>query len=147
MRADTTQWTQDCHTASGTGPWKSSISGMEGIATGGNEFSVIEGVQALGRAEMKPKPYESQATSLVFPEAKTQRGLVRQSSQCVYKCDVYMCVEGLCVHKYAWVYMCVEGYANQDTPSNLCCSPGLGSKDDLSRDRRVRFVKVHGPNL
>ena len=84
---------------------------MEGIAIGSNEFSVIEDVQALGRAEMKPKPYESQATSLVFPEAKTQRGLVRQSSQCVYKCDVYMCV---------------EGFANQDTPSQPLLQPWIG---------------------
>lgn len=126
MKADATQWTQYCHTASRTGPWKSSISGMEGIAIGSNEFSVIEDVQALGRAEMKPKPYESQATSLVFPEAKTQRGLVRQSSQCVYKCDVYMCVEGLCVHKCACVYMCVEGYANRDTPSQPLLQPWIG---------------------
>lgn len=127
MRADANQWTQDCHTASGTGPWKSSISRVEGIAIGGNEFSVTEGVQALGRAEMKPKPYESQATSLVLPEAKTQRGLVRQSSQCIYKCGVYMCVEGLCVHKCACVYMCVEGYANQDTPSQPLLQPWIGT--------------------
>ena len=66
---------------------------------------------------MKPKPYKSQATSLVFPEAETQRGLVRLSIQCVYNCDVYMYVEALCIHKCASVYMCVEGYANQDTPS------------------------------
>lgn len=41
---------RNCHTASGTGPWERLYLRVEGIAIGGNEFSVTEGVQALGRS-------------------------------------------------------------------------------------------------
>ena len=50
---------------------------------------------------------------------------------------------------YINVHVCICVWRGMQTGihlPNLCCSPGLGSKDDLSRDRRVPFVKVHGPN-